>query len=1107
MHLLRKIGTAMLSTGLVLGSAQAGWAAPDGAAPGGGAPPAAGIRGGTTVTLVTGDQVTVASGGRLAVRPAKDRADMKFAIHRDRSATYVIPRDALGLVRSGKVDRRLFDVTGLAKAGYDDAARDTVPLIVTFGKGVAKRGNSALAAAGAQIKQDLPAVGGAAVTARKDRASALWTALNTTGEVAKVWLDGKREVRLDQSVPQIGAPTAWASGYTGKGVTVAVLDTGVDLSHPDLAGKVAEARNFSEAEEDGDTIGHGTHVASIIAGSGAASGGKYKGVAPDARLVSGKVCESFGCTESAILAGMQWAAADMDATVINMSLGGGDTPEIDPLEEAVNTLTAQYGALFAIAAGNSGSGDGTIESPGSADAALTVGAVDKSDELADFSSRGPRIGDDALKPDITAPGVDIVAAKGAGTDIGDPVGTAYTSLSGTSMATPHVAGAVALLAQVHPDWTAGQLKAALTASAKPNPALSGYQQGAGRVDVARAITQTVSTDPVGVSFGRPYWPHGDDEPIVRTATYRNSGSAAVTLDLALNVRGPEGVAPPAGMFTLSANQVTVPAGGEAKVTITANTALGGPDGLYSGQLVATGGGTQVSTAVGVNKEVESYNLTVSHVDQTGAATGDYFTLLLGIDVPSWSDVYDDDGTATVRVPKGTYNLSTMIFKERGEEEVDASFQVRPTVKLTGDMTIAFDARTGKPVVSTVPERSARPALVDVSFTHFAEEGSFGVGLFTNDFEGLTTRHIGATLTANEFVSYVASQWAKPGPDGNFLDSPYFYGVSEGIPGKMPNGYTRHYKARELATVRHKFEPSAAGPVAERAVFPMLEWNTGAGAIVLPVDLPSQRVEYHNTQGVRWESSLGIGTWNEEEEWIDVRAYLFHPPKPFSAGKEYRDQWNVAPYGPVLPAGSQFPFLGRYGDELFIDVALYGDRAGHGGYSLTDTSRTALYRNGELVGETECSACGAFEVPAGRANYRFEVADTRSFMDLTTAVSAAWTFKSAHVSGEEPASLPISVMRFAPKLDANGGAPSGGTFQIPVTVERGPGTPGTARLAVEVSYDDGKTWSTAKLRKAGAGWVATVSHPSGAGFVSLRAKATDTGGNTVTQTIVHAYRLS
>ena len=145
-----------------------------------------------------------------------------------------------------------------------------------------------------------------------------------------------------------------------------------------------------------DTVGHGTHVASTIAGSGAASGGKYRGVAPDATLLFGKVCENDGCTDSAILAGMQWAAVEQHAAVVNMSLGGGDTPEVDPLEEAVETLTAQTGTLFVIAAGNDGV-DGSVGSPGTADAALTVGAVDRDDELADFSSRGPRVGDDGAQ--------------------------------------------------------------------------------------------------------------------------------------------------------------------------------------------------------------------------------------------------------------------------------------------------------------------------------------------------------------------------------------------------------------------------------------------------------------------------------------------------------------------------------------------------------------------------------------------------------------------------------------------------------------------------------------------------------------------------------------
>jgi subtilisin family serine protease len=410
------------------------------------------------VTLLTGDRITLASAvaDGVAVQPGKGRDAVRFTVHRDRDSLFVIPSDAAPLIRAGKLDRRLFDVRGLVRAGYHDAVRDSLPLVVRYGAVSARSAAGTLSAAGAQVTRELSVVDGAAVAAKKDSAAKLWATLTAGRGFDKIWLDGKREVSLDQSVPQIGAPAAWEAGYTGEGVTVAVLDTGVDATHPDLAGKVAESRNFSEAADERDTVGHGTHVASTIAGSGAASGGKYKGVAPDATLLSGKVCETNFCTESAILAGLEWASAEKGAKIVNFSIGGFDGPEIDPIEEAVNTLTAAHGTLFVVAAGNSGSSDGSVESPGSAEAALTVGAVDKSDELADFSSRGPRIGDDGLKPDITAPGVDIVAARAAGTAMGETVGEHYTTASGTSMATPHVVGAAALLAQQHPDWKAGK---------------------------------------------------------------------------------------------------------------------------------------------------------------------------------------------------------------------------------------------------------------------------------------------------------------------------------------------------------------------------------------------------------------------------------------------------------------------------------------------------------------------------------------------------------------------------------------------------------------------------------------------------------------------------
>jgi subtilisin family serine protease len=129
-------------------------------------------------------------------------------------------------------------------------------------------------------------------------------------------------------------------------------------------------------------------------------------------------------------------------------------------EKAVNDLSASSGALFVMAAGNSGPSDTTVGSPGSAAAALTVAAVDRHDKIASFSSRGPTA-DGRLKPDIAAPGVDIIAAKAAHGTEGNDEASGYVSMSGTSMATPHTAGAAAVLAQEHPGWTGERLKAAL----------------------------------------------------------------------------------------------------------------------------------------------------------------------------------------------------------------------------------------------------------------------------------------------------------------------------------------------------------------------------------------------------------------------------------------------------------------------------------------------------------------------------------------------------------------------------------------------------------------------------------------------------------------------
>ncbi|WP_329326324.1 S8 family serine peptidase [Streptomyces sp. NBC_01689] len=673
-----------------------------------------------SVTLVTGDKVTVtraADGTSSRTVRDPDGRYTGFETNQAGKDTYVYPHSALPYVAAGLLDKELFNVTRLLADDYDDAHSDRLPLIVTY-TDAAARSRTLAVPKGAHKVRALDSIQGAALGA--DRSDAFWTSVTGGGAeaaardtgarpalkagIAKVWLDGRVKADLADSTRQIGAPQVWASGNTGKGVDVAVLDTGVDADHPDLSGQVAASEDFVPGESVVDRNGHGTHVASTIAGTGAASDGKERGVAPGAKLHIGKVLSDDGYgQDSWVLAGMEWAARDQHAKIISMSLGGGPTDGTDPLSQAVDSLSEETGALFTIAAGNAGPDRYSVGAPGAADAALTVGAVDGSDSLADFSSRGPRAGDGAVKPDLTAPGVDILAARSQYSPEGSG---SYQTMSGTSMATPHVAGAAALLAAAHPDWTGRQLKNALVSTTEATPKYSPFEGGTGRLDIA--TTTTATTFATGsADFGFRTWPTPAGTSTDREVTYTNTSGDPVALDLTARASGTD-----AAPFTLSASRVTVPAHGTASVTVTAHYDAIAKDQVVAGFLTATGpsGTVLTRTSLSAGKEGERHQLTLKAKDRGGKPVGG--TVILTAK-KLWLPVrIDESGTLDLRLPPGSYTawMEADLEGSHGPHSLGLGLMAVSDVVLDQDRTAVFDATRARQVRTVTP----RPSTVDGS---------------------------------------------------------------------------------------------------------------------------------------------------------------------------------------------------------------------------------------------------------------------------------------------------------------------------------------------------------------------------------------------------------
>ena len=619
----------------------------------------------------------------------------------------LVPIEAYPMLVEGRLDDRLFNLTQLVAQGYDDAKMANLPLMLTA---PATSRSAPQTPEAATRRLTLASVGTTAVTVDKTQAKDFWNGVKsnkTRSGVSKIWLDGRTYATLDRSTKQIGAPTAWKAGYDGAGVKVAVLDTGYDEFHPDLKKQVVGSKSFVDGETVQDGHGHGTHTASTVAGLGAASDGKRKGVAPGAELLIAKVLGDGGSgLDSGIMAGMEWAV-EQGAKVVSMSLGSLPSDGTDPMSQAVDRLSASSDALFVVAAGNSGEEE-TVGAPGAAAAALTVGAIDRDDKLAYFSSRGPRLGDGLLKPEVTAPGVEIAAARAAGTSTGRDLDEYSTTMSGTSMAAPHVAGAAAILAQKHPEWTGEELKAALVATAVSGEGATAAQQGLGRIDIPKALDAKILTDTANLSLGDLSWTGEAPAPVRREIAYRNNSRSPVTLDLSVDVKSPGGVRP---SLKVSPAKLRIAPGASASASVTLDLAKT-DSAKYAGAVIARAGGTAYRVGLGFAAGGRLNQVTVKGIGRDGLPDAPVGTEYGGVQL--WNHDtgrpqnvrFDGSGSRTLAVPTGRYSVMAYVM---GSDVTGRTNEVTllgdPDELISTDRTFVFDARKANKVTVRTPRET------------------------------------------------------------------------------------------------------------------------------------------------------------------------------------------------------------------------------------------------------------------------------------------------------------------------------------------------------------------------------------------------------------------
>jgi subtilisin family serine protease len=897
----------------------------------------------------------------------------------------------VGVGTTGSSDRA---TAGGIASGADDATPGTVAL------------------ADARALESIGARAGVLTTADGEEAAARARQLAGSRAVERVHLDRRVRVTLDESATAVRAERARERyGVNGSGVTVAVIDTGIDPTHPDLdEGTVAARRDFTDENRSGDPVGHGTHVAGVITGDGEAND-SFVGVAPGARLLDARVLNSQGSGRTSwVIDGLEWAV-DRDADVASMSLGSqARTDEDGPLVEAVEEATTE-GTLVVAAAGNAG-GFASVGTPGVAPEALTVAAVDDDSAVAPFSSRGPASTGAILKPEIAAPGVQVTSAcpGGTGCDLTQPGGS-YTALNGTSMATPHVSGVAALTLAAHPDRSVRELKHTLVSSARPVPrdvdsALGVYARGAGVVDAERAIGADLVVGPASLDFGELR----TDQSVRREVTVTNVGDDPIraSVDATLeNVLANESAdtwisvgQPEVFLVPGETETVSVFVGGNA------------PRGLYGGEVrfTPTGGGDatgdatppqSAAAAIGLGKP---YQVTVRKEPLAGTdVEGDtVFAMPYRAFDPTAFYLTSFPGTA-LRVDDGTVTFDSyggryLLWSVGESERTDAQVITHRELNVTGDRTVRLDEReTVTYDVDVDSLRAVHGPLANVTvqptFQRYIDKPQCGESIGASRCEievelasslaaGRDSRAVRfspspAADASLEHMLVPADAWNESDAETRRLDAGHVYHLIHATTG-IDGPETFPVDRGDLAEVnRSLYRTSPEGSYVTEALILQSVW------------------EYDNTDiGSRW--SLDGRTNQSYYLTPETTEYIFDA-RYVGAGTRWTTSWNAFPEpgdrfertinrNPLIPTVTRWDLAGR--GAGFSVRPLTDQPSPRIDFTALGDHEVTATRDGERIGEGTDVDLDADPSVAGGV-FNLTTTATQSAQPLSTRVTASY----------------------------------------------------------------------------------------------------------------------